>query len=186
MDICEDIAALEHYLDELAAGPDDALQDRYAMHRPARPKGLYWQLRWLAGQVLRRLQSVGLLSANPWPVRLAHSGTSRNDRPVLIWAIGIDRDRLREATVRLSRLLDEFPGLAPVLVTDTADFAFFSRLGWLVEYVPDIDGEGEYFRSRKLQYLARLYRGAPALPVHSGLAEIADQEAISRWLLSRT
>ena len=182
MNVDEDIAALERHLQELAATPDEALSNSYAMHRPNRPPGLYWQLRWLAGRTLRWLESVGILSANPWPVSLAHTNRKRDAEPVLIWAVGTDRDVLREATRTFSALFEEMPGFAPVLVTDVADFAFFSRLGWLVEYLPAIDGDGEPFEARKARHLARLYRTKPALPINAGLAPEITVQTLRRWI----
>jgi len=88
---------------------------------------------------------------------------------MLIWAVGADPETLREACTGLSEQWDSFPGFAPVLITDVADFAFFSRLGWLVEYLPRLTGQGEPYEERKLKYIARLYRGAPVLPVNAGL-----------------
>ena len=139
-------------------------------------------LRWLAGRTARWLQSVGILSSHPWPVSLAHTKQKRDAKPVLIWAMGVDRNELREAARRLSEVLDEMPGFAPVLLTDVADFAFFSRLGWLVEYVPALDGSGEAFDSRKARFLARLYLGAPALPIGIGSAPDITAHKVHRWI----
>ena len=88
---------------------------------------------------------------------------------MLIWAVGADPETLREACTGLSEQWDSLPGFAPVLITDVADFAFFSRLGWLVEYLPRLTGQGVAYEERKLKYIARLYRGAPVLPVSAGL-----------------
>lgn len=63
----------------------------------------------------------------------------------------------------------------PVLVTDVADFSFFSRLGWLVEYVPSLSTAGGY-AARKERYLAWLYRDVPAVPVTVGLYETVRAE----------
>jgi hypothetical protein len=93
---------------------------------------------------------------------------------LVIWAVGTDRETLREACTNLSERWDSFPGFAPVLITDVADFAFFSRLGWLVEYLPRLAGQGEPYEERKLKYLARLYRGAPVIPVNAGLLSEAE------------
>ena len=56
-------------------------------------------------------------------------------------------------------------GWAPVLVTDVADFAFFSRLNWLVEYVPSLSAPADGYFEHKLRYLAWRYRDVPALSV---------------------
>lgn len=159
---------LNRYLEQLADSLDDQLLARYTMQRPDRPPGLYWQLRWLAGRVLRWLESTGILRSEPWPVSLKQAGSGGGARPLLIWAVGTDRETLRNACDALSGRMHELPDFSPVLVTDVADFAYFSRLGWLVEYLPRLSGHGEPFEDRKSKHLARLYRGAPVLPATAG------------------
>jgi hypothetical protein len=60
-----------------------------------------------------------------------------------------------------------------VLITPLSDFAFYSRLGWLVEYLPKL-GNDEAYRERKRRYLAWRYRDATALPLSAGLADAAE------------
>lgn len=167
----KEIKALERYLRELAAHTDDELAERYIIKRAPRPKGLYWQLRGVVGTVLRWFQARWPWRSDPWPVSLRQNSTAPQSRPLVIWAVGTDRETLREACTNLQKQWDSFPGYAPVLVTNIADFAFFSRLGWLVEYLPQLTGQGEPYEERKLKYLARLYRGAPILPVSAGLED---------------
>jgi hypothetical protein len=100
----------------------------------------------------------------------------------LIWAVGTDRNTLREACSGFCELQGSLRGFAPVLITDVADFAFFSRLGWLVEYLPDLSGQGEPYEERKARLLARLYRGAPVLPVGAGLQSGSRAEEIRQWI----
>jgi hypothetical protein len=102
---------------------------------------------------------------------------------LVIWAVGADRETLREACTNLHEQWHSFHGYAPVLITDIADFGFFSRLGWLVEYLPRLAGQGEPYEERKLKYLARLYRGAPVLPVSAGLDSDRDLH-LRRWFAS--
>jgi hypothetical protein len=165
----EEIEALQLHLSKLASYTDDKLTDLYQMKRAPRPVGLYWQLRWVVGIVLRWLEARWPWPKNPWPVSLRQQSIDSKAKPLLIWAVGISRDTLREACNVLSERWDSLPGFAPVLITDVADFAFYSRLGWLVEYLPRLAGAGEPFEERKLKYLARLYRGAPVLPISAGL-----------------
>ena len=167
----EEIKALERHLRELAAHTDDELTERYLIKRSPRPEGLYWQLRGVVGTVLRWFQARWPWRPDPWPVSLRQNSTSPQSKPLVIWAVGTSRETLREACTNLSERWDSFPGFAPVLITDVADFAFFSRLGWLVEYLPRLAGQGEPYEERKLKYLARLYRGAPVLPVNAGLED---------------
>jgi hypothetical protein len=185
VDDCEsrqEIEALQRYLDDLARDTDEDLIGRYELQRPPVPPGLYWRLRWLAGWTLRWLESTGIWRPAPWPVSLRQGRAKPRAKPLLIWAVGTDRDKLRKACDGFSRLRDSLPGFAPVLVTDVADFAFFSRLGWLVEYVPRMVGEGEAYDERKMRFLARLYRGAPALPVSVCLETASRANDIRRWI----
>jgi hypothetical protein len=164
-----EIESLRRYLDDLAHTSDDQLTTHYALRRPPLPPGLYWRLRWLAGRIVRGLEAMRILRPDPWPASLRQASTSAGAKTLLIWAVGTDRDTLREACAGFARLLKSPPGFAPVLITDVADFAFFSRLGWLVEYLPELSGEGEEYGKRKVRFLARLYSGAPVLPVRAGL-----------------
>jgi hypothetical protein len=89
---------------------------------------------------------------------------SARAKPSLIWAVGTDRETLREACSGFARMQESLPGFAPVLVTDVADFAFFSRLGWLVEYLPELPAKGSHTRSAKRGFSpdctgARLFAG---------------------------
>jgi len=177
----EEIRALRQYLDELARDDDAELERLYELRRPPMPPGIYWQLRWLAGWALRWIKKLPILQPDPWPVRLRNGG-SRKAKPLLIWAVGADRLALRTACDKISRLQGSAPEFAPVLITDVADFAYFSRLGWMVEYVPHLSGEGLPYQERKLKFLARLYKGAPVLPWSVDLATGHLPEDSRRWL----
>jgi len=105
----------------------------------------------------------------PWLPGLKHAETGVQSAAVVIWAVGANEEQLRDACAGFQKLLAEAPGRSPVLITDVADFAFFSRLGWLVEYVPALSPPASDYRERKQCYLAWRYRDAPALPVSLGL-----------------
>lgn len=181
MTLGDDIEALRQHLEDLAVYSDDELA-RYELSRPSKPPGFYWQLRWLAGRILRWFEAMGLKQTDRWPVGLKHHGSARA-KPLLIWAVGADREAIRRACRGFAEVRTDLSGFAPVLVTDVADFAFFSRLGWLVEYLPTLSGEGQPYEQRKARFLARLYRGAPALPV-SAVLESGFREEICRSLRS--
>ena len=183
MTLLQEVRVLQRHLDELARETDDELLECYELRRPPMPPGLYWRLRWLAGWILRWLESMGIRRSAPWPVSLKHADTTGKAKPLLIWAVGTDRETLRQACEGFSRLLDSLSGFAPVLVTDVADFTFFSRLGWLVEYVPRLDGQGEAYEDRKMRFLARLYHNTPALPVSVGLETRRHAHDIRQWIL---
>ena len=175
-----ELAKLQGHLEDLAAGGDDDLA-RYALVRPPMPPGLYWRARWVAGRVLRWLEAVHLKRPDPFPPGLKTTPGNERDRPLLVWAIGADRETLRAACRQLAETPIGSRGFAPVLVTDVADFAFFSRLGWLVEYIPDLAGTGQSYRERKLGLIARLYRDAPVLPAS---AAAGSWREIRTWLTS--
>lgn len=184
MDLATEIASLRKHLDQLSRDFDRDLTTRFALRRPPIPRGIYWKMRWLAGRLLYFLERIGIIRRGKWPAALKHATKPNNARPLLIWAIGTDRETLREACQGF-RVLDTLPEFAPVLVTDTADFTFYSRLGWMVEYVPAIAGKGEAYDLRKARYLAWLYQGAPALPVGAYLKFEPHQDEFRRWISAR-
>jgi hypothetical protein len=145
------------------------LRFRYALELlPPTPLSAWRKARVAFGRWLRQL-GLRRVPLPPWLAALQHSGRDEGARTLLIWALGTDRDTLRAACQGLERGLASRPALAPVLVTDVADFAFFSRLGWLVEYVPTLAAPATQYARRKQRYLAWRYRDAPALPVSCGL-----------------
>ena len=129
------------------------------------------RLRSVLGRILRLLGLRPTRPLEPWMPGLQHVVRREEPKPLLIWALDTDRETLRAACRGFETLQSAMPGWVPVLVTDVADFAFFSRLGWLVEYVPALSAPAGRYAERKLQYLAWRYRDAPALPVSAGLSE---------------
>lgn len=134
------------------------------------------------GQVRKLLASTGAfppkVTKYSWRPALKHAFLAADAKPLLIWAPGLERARLRQACEGLSRRLRGHSSLAPVLVTDVADFAYFSRLGWLVEYLPEFTGEGPSYRERKQHYLAWRYRNALIVPASVGWASDAQWTAL--------
>lgn len=120
------------------------------------------------------------VSKYDWSPALKHVPRVGGERVLLIWALNArDVSVQRDACRVLQVALGGFSGLLPVLLTDCADFAFFSRLGWQVEYLPPLSGEGEDYAARKCAYLAWRYRDALVLPLGENavirLAEIAGR-----------
>lgn len=138
---------------------------------PLEPLTALRRFRKAAGRVRRRLFRQPLPAPKPWLPGLKHLERGDEAKPLVIWALGTDQETLREACRGFEVLHASLPGFAPVLVTDVADFAFFSRLGWLVEYVPSLAPPAAGYAERKRRYLAWLYRDAPALPASAGLSE---------------
>lgn len=172
MSLTTEVAELRRELEWLADEAEVELMERYALRFPPRERrSLYRRFRMALGRVLRELGLRRTPPPEPWLPGLRHLDRSDEGRPFLIWALGTDRDTLRAACRRFETLHAELPDFVPVLVTDVADFGFFSRLGWLVEYVPALSAPAAGYAERKRRYLAWRYRGVQALPVSVGLAQ---------------
>jgi hypothetical protein len=170
---------LRKQLKATAANPEWDLLTRYdllANKPPSSLKESVWR------RVRDLLASAGLISPHvtpyPWSSTLKHRPVSADVKTVMIWARGADRDQMRAACEGFSSRLQGSDDLAPVLVTDIADFAFYSRLGWLVEYLPSLSGEGPSLRERKEAYLAWRYRDACIVPLSAGLASDPEWRAL--------
>ena len=100
-----------------------------------------------------------------WSPRLKHVPADQGAKAVLFWAVGKrnKQDLRLELTTQLERFKSQGGGLG-VLVTNIPDFAFYSRLGWLVEYLPTLSSSQETYTQEKLRYLAWRYRGADVVP----------------------
>ena len=173
MSVHEDTKRLRRHLKRLVReAKKDRLPERYPLvFKPKEELSRYRRMRMAIGRVLRRLGLRRPWYAEPWVPGLRHVEHSEDSRPLVIWALGADRDTLHAACRGFQKMQDELRGFAPVLVTDVADFAFFSRLGWLVEYVPTLSAPAVGFAARKARYLAWRYRNAPAVPISAGLAK---------------
>jgi len=172
MSLREETETLRRSLEQLADEAETGLGRRYALlFPPPDSLSLYRRLRVNVGLLLRWLGLRRARPLEPWLTGLNHVEGSEGARPFVIWALATDRDTLRAACRGFEALQAALPGWIPVLITDVADFAFFSRLGWLVEYVPEMSGPADNYAERKRRYLAWRYRDAPALPVSAGLTE---------------
>lgn len=175
MNIVEDIFVLRRELAALTTKPEWDLLTRYDLLSKKTPSSFYDRVFRLARKLLA---ATGLLPPQvtkyPWFPSLKHAPLAVDAKTLLIWAPGVGRDELRLACDGFSRRLKDNSSLSPVLVTDVADFAYFSRLGWLVEYLPDLSGDGPSYRDRKRRYLAWRYRDALAVPLSVGLASESD------------
>lgn len=89
----------------------------------------------------------------------------REGRALVLFHQGKDSEKARQAALNIQALLDSRP-FSPVLITPMPDFHFYIRLGWLVEFLPEM---GSYSES-KLRYLCARYRSAVWLPLEAGLA----------------
>jgi len=126
--------------------------------------------RWRALLAALRL-APPYVSRYDWSPALKHVFLPEACEVLLIWAVGVgDREAQRAACLELREALAAQGSSLPVLLTDCPDFAFFSRLGWQVEYLPSLDGEGEDYVARKCRYLAWRYRSARVVALGEGLS----------------
>ena len=109
-----------------------------------------------------------------WPAALRHAECQEDGAIVLVWALGSTRETIRSACKGFARLAGQPMKFTPVLLTDVADFAYFTRLGWLVEYLPSWHGNVQSYNDQKLTYLAWRYRDAIVVPVAAGLANESE------------
>lgn len=175
MSLVEETQALRKTLAGWAADPEWELLCRYDLLREKRPRRLVD--RWFR-RLKNMFASLGLASPHvtrySWLPTLKYAQQDGDSEILLIWALGVGRDELRASCQGFRRRLVRISGMVPVLVTDTADFAYFSRLQWLVEYVPPMSGEGLAYNERKERYLAWRYRNALVVPASAGSA--CDEE----------
>lgn len=171
MTLLQQTQALRAQLRIWAASPDWDMLVRYEL-LPQKPSSVWHQR--LSQRVGRLLRVWGLSRsryyAQKWLPSLKHAKGLQTGTPLLLWGDVHDQQSVREACTGMQQLLLAYPALLPVLVTGVADFAFYSRLGWLVEYLPDLPGEGASYLEKKQRYLAWRYRDALALPLSAGLA----------------
>ena len=157
---------------ELADEREAELYRRYFFrYLPHDDLSLYRRLRSYIGRLLRWLRLRRERPLEPWLPRLKQDAFGEGAKPFIIWALDIDRNALRTACQGFKTLQNELSGWVPVLITNVPDFAYLSRLGWLVEYVPTLSEPASCYASRKLCYLAWRYRDAPAVPVSAGLKQ---------------
>lgn len=165
-----EIRELRRYLNGLAKVADAHLIRTHELRVPPIGRlGLYRRTRMLVGKVLRWLGLRKSRPLEPWLPVLKHMSISGSARPVVLWAIGVDRDLLRRACTGFKEIEGKLAGNVFILITDVSDFAWFSRLGWLVEYVPQMAPPADQYASRKKRYLAWRYKGMPAVPASLGL-----------------
>lgn len=179
MSLHAEAEALRRDLEKMSRDAEMSLIKRYELRFPPKERlSLYRRMRISVGRVLRWLRLRRTRPPEPWLTGLKHAEHSDGSAAFVIWALGADRDELRAACRGFVELQAALPGWVPVLVTDVADFAFFSRLGWLVEYVPGLSTPADGYGERKRRYLAWRYRDAPALPMSAGLAEFAQVQEL--------
>jgi hypothetical protein len=179
LNIVEETFVLRRKLAVLAAKPEWDLLTRCDLLSKKQPSCF----RDRAFRLARKsLAATGLFPPHvtkySWLPTLKQAPLVVDAKALLIWAPEVERTELRRACEGFSRRLEGNSSLAPVLVTNVADFAYFSRLGWLVEYLPELSGEGQSYGKRKRRYLAWRYRDALIVSVSAGLASETEWNAL--------
>lgn len=116
----------------------------------------------------------GFVPQGDWPVVLKHAKRSEEGLVVMLWALGNTREEICGVCDEIVRLSGAAAQFTPVLLTDVANFAYYARLGWLVEYLPKWAGPAAYYREQKLGYLAWRYRNALVVPLSAAVATLLE------------
>ena len=189
MSLASQTSALRKQWQQWAADPEWPLLVRYEL-QPQKSSPWWYRLSQWPGRRLRLWGlSRGKYKTQTWHPGLKHAwpaetGNANRPRPLLLWADLNDLAETRTACQTVQERLANQSGLCPVLVTGVADFAFYSRLGWLVEYLPTLSPasgaptEEKGYDQRKQRYLAWRYRDALVLPLSAGLASQEEWESL--------
>lgn len=183
-----DFVALQQYFRDSGKNPDDLVSKYEILPRPVLltvRSGVPLQTRvyrWFRDCLLRLRLIKPSQTALAWSPKLKHVPVDDDARVVILWAVGqCDKETLRlELAAVLERLKSQGGGLGVlgVLLTNVPDFAFYSRLGWLVEYLP---AESEVFGSysqKKLRYLAWRYKHAEVVSLICDTLEPLQMERV--------
>lgn len=180
-DIIAEAQNLQEQFATMAARPDWEHLRRHDLLVNKVPKGFKAKRWWYRRRAMYRL---GLapphLSNYHWPPALKHGEFSGDAQPLLVISVGETMKAQREACTNIHSWLQGQQAVAPVLFTDVADFAWYSRLGWLVEYLPSIRAAGVEYAADKSRQLARLYKGALVVPLEAGFANKATLNHLIR------
>ena len=133
-----------------------------------------WQRLWCF--TFHTLQLARLLLSR-WHPGLKHGCANPSGTVVILDDLD-DHSDFHQVCTSLKGHLANYSSLAPVLITDHADFAFYSRLGWLVEYLPKTLPNHETYIERKKRYLAWRYKYALVLPLSAGRATEEEFKAL--------
>lgn len=164
---------LRQRLNMWAASPEWSLMVRYEL-LPQKPAPLL--IKRLDQRFGRLLRVCGLsrerYKKQTWVPGLKHASAPEGARTLLVWSDITDINSSRNACINIRVFLESLSGYCPVLITSIADFAFYSRLGWLVEYLPELPENGQAYKERKQCWLAWRYRDAVAIPLSAGFEKL--------------
>ncbi len=108
-----------------------------------------------------------IMRPSGWQVDLKHALSSERKKTLLLWSEGLCKEEQRRLCQNVQEYLQEYSEYIPVLVTDMSDFAYFSRLHWLVEYLPKLRMQSDAnYKEQKRAYLLWRYGGEKVLLQH--------------------
>lgn len=174
MNLLEKCASLQNKMRKLACKPDRYFYYNYVplacngcKPRPDSPR-----------ERLRKILSSNVPLRYMWKWNSMVNYADRIGQTVVCWSALHDREILRKAALGLDAFF-KTSSLVPVLVSAIADFSFFARLGWQMEYLPKFAGKNAYAK-KKARYLALRYRDAFFLPIEAGLASKEELALLCR------
>lgn len=167
--VVEKTSKLRVQVHDWAAKPDWDFFVKYEL----KPQSFLDKILWCTisgpGRILRLLGlSRYFYIKQGWDARLKHAPRPDDARTLVFWNDIADKAEAHAACEKGRVLLQDKKDYVPVLVTEHADFAYYSRLGWLVEYLPRIAGKEtspEAYVETKKKYLAFRYREALHMPL---------------------
>lgn len=180
MTVTEDTFAIRNELANLRLHPDLKLLITYDLLAQGKPKYIFKILNKISVFLSSFRHTQAILTKYKWNPSLKHGKKINEGRILLIWGCGIEKKKLRDCCEGLFKLINESNFFIPVLVTDIADFSYFSRLGWLIEYLPEISGDGHSYQKRKKNYLAWRYKEAVIVYATVGLLSKAEFTELTR------
>lgn len=158
-----------------AANPDWRFFVKYEIKPQRFWDKVWWAIRLGPGRMLRVLGLSRAFYLNlKWDARLKHAPKPDEARTLVFWNDITDKVEAHAACEMGRALLHDSKDWVPVLVTEHADFAYYSRLSWLVEYLPQVAGKEtspEAYVAIKKKYLAFRYRDALHLPLSAVFLE---------------
>ncbi len=181
MSVHDEAMSLREAFRVLSADMDKSVLLRYSL-----PQHGMWRrsLQKCATVLSERGLKLGYVPRHVWPAGLKHGLSGAGRRTLLVWAPGVEVMHgssldVREVCLGFGRLLENTSEFVPVLVTDKPEFAFYSRLGWLVEFLPTLSADAQAYRDDKLRYLAWRYRDAVLVPAVAAFVSESDWRTLT-------
>ena len=102
-----------------------------------------------------------------WNSGLKHY-TGKSKHTILVVDNVNDKEKIFKVCTNLKNIFLSLNETSIVLITNYADFHFYSRLGWMIEYLPSALPNSSLYIAQKKQYLAWRYKNSTVLPLSLG------------------